>query len=162
MATVCISNSAKHAGGGSFPTRRAKYVNLLYQWPESDAEFVKPTAGSDDGGEGQFYFLHPPPPRVVDSVSCRQLYLRSAYTFSRKESVPERTKKCFERVKERVAIVAATRKFQSAGSRSRRGRRRRRRLVMVKRVKEFSREAFRSIFQRLLSCTASVDVVERN
>lgn len=138
----------------------------LYQWPESDAEFVKSTAGSDDG-EGQFHFLHPPPPpppRVVDSVSCRQLYLRSAYTFSRKESLPERTKKCFERVKERVATVAATRKFQSPGSRrsrSRRGRRRRR-IVMVKRVKEFSCEALRSIFQRLLSCTASVDVVERN
>lgn len=139
----------------------------LYQWPESEPEFVKPTAGFD-GGEGQFYFLHnprpPPPPRVVDSVSCRQLYLRSAYTFSRKESLPERTKKCFERVKERVATVAGSRNYQSPGSRrsrSRRGRRRRR-VVMVKRVKEFSCEALRSIFQRLLSCTASVDVVERN
>lgn len=134
----------------------------LYQLPESDAEFVKPTAGFDGHGEGQFYFLHP---RVVDSVSCRQLYLRSAYTFSRKESLPERTKKCFERVKERVTTVAApSRNYQSPGSRrsrSRRGRRRRR-LVMVKRVKEFSCEALRFIFQRLLSCTASVDVVERN
>ncbi|CAD6334824.1 unnamed protein product [Miscanthus lutarioriparius] len=44
-------------------------------------------------------------PRVVDSYSCRQMYLRS-YTFSkRKETVPERTMACLGRVRERGAAV---------------------------------------------------------
>ncbi|CAN6326491.1 unnamed protein product [Urochloa humidicola] len=43
-------------------------------------------------------------PRVVDSYSCRQMYLRS-YTFSkRKETVPERTMACLGRVRERAAV----------------------------------------------------------
>jgi hypothetical protein len=44
-------------------------------------------------------------PRVVDSYSCRQMYLRS-YTFSkRKETVPERTMACLGRVRDRGAAV---------------------------------------------------------
>lgn len=44
-------------------------------------------------------------PRVVDSYSCRQMYLRS-YTFSKKkETVPERTMACLGRVRERGAAV---------------------------------------------------------
>ncbi|KAF8039880.1 hypothetical protein BT93_B2177 [Corymbia citriodora subsp. variegata] len=73
-------------------------------------------------------------PRVVDGISCRQMYLRS-YTFSRKESVPERTKKCLGRVKKRVF----------------RGK------LVVQRAKEVSCSAFLAIFQRLLSCTAKID-----
>ena len=43
-------------------------------------------------------------PRVVDSYSCRQMYLRS-YTFSKKkETVPERTMACLGRVRERAAV----------------------------------------------------------
>ncbi|VAH13124.1 uncharacterized protein LOC119301224 [Triticum dicoccoides] len=102
---------------------RASYVSL-YKWPESDAEFVRSVAmarrhrqqpespaaagcysggsasmrrgaGVDVGGES---------PRVVDSYSCRQMYLRS-YTFStRKETVPERTMACLGRVRERAAV----------------------------------------------------------
>ncbi|KAL2507079.1 uncharacterized protein Fot_30726 [Forsythia ovata] len=41
--------------------------------------------------------------KVVDSISCKQMYLRS-YTFLRTETMPERTKKCFRRVKQRVAV----------------------------------------------------------
>jgi len=43
-------------------------------------------------------------PLVVDSYSCRQMYLRS-YTFSKKkETVPERTMACLGRVRERAAV----------------------------------------------------------
>ncbi|KAF8725704.1 hypothetical protein HU200_020252 [Digitaria exilis] len=43
-------------------------------------------------------------PRVVDSYSCRQMYLRS-YTFSKKkETMPERTMACLGRVRERAAV----------------------------------------------------------
>ncbi|KAL3750724.1 hypothetical protein ACJRO7_011680 [Eucalyptus globulus] len=76
-------------------------------------------------------------PRVVDGISCRQMYLRS-YTFSRKESVPERTKKCLARVKKRVF----------------RGK------LVVRRAKEVSCSALLAIFQRLLSCTAKIDVAD--
>ncbi|XP_052156548.1 uncharacterized protein LOC127774361 [Oryza glaberrima] len=111
---------------------RASYVSL-YKWPESDAEFVRSVAmarrhggeaaaaapppespavphhyyynGSGSarrgGGEGWYYCS----PRVVDSYSCRQIYLRS-YTFSKKkETVPERTMACLGRVRDRGAAV---------------------------------------------------------
>uniref|UniRef100_A0A7N0ULS9 Uncharacterized protein n=1 Tax=Kalanchoe fedtschenkoi TaxID=63787 RepID=A0A7N0ULS9_KALFE len=69
-----------------------RYVNLQ-KWAESDAEFVKRVTSG----------VHRlPHPTVVDSASCRQMYLRS-YTFSRRrESVPEKTKKCLTKVKEQV------------------------------------------------------------
>lgn len=148
MTPVCISNCVDDT---RHPIRRSNNYVTLYKWPESDADFVK--SPGNLGGEGQLHYLHPS--RMVDSVSCRQLYLRSAYTFSRKETVPEKTKKCFGRVKEKVASARTTRKF-----RPRRARKTRTGFVTVKRVKEFSCEALRSIFQRLLSCTATVDVVE--
>ncbi|KAL8480470.1 hypothetical protein ACS0TY_026594 [Phlomoides rotata] len=141
MSKICISNSVNDA---RIPVR-ANYVNL-YKWPESDAEFMK-SAAARGGGRLQS--------GVVDSISCRQMYLRS-YTFSRKESVPERTIKCFGKVRERVA---AGRK-ETAESLMRRRRRRRRRCVMARRVKEFPRAALRTIFRRLLSCTTTVDVAD--
>uniref|UniRef100_A0A0E0KXV7 Uncharacterized protein n=1 Tax=Oryza punctata TaxID=4537 RepID=A0A0E0KXV7_ORYPU len=53
------------------------------------------------GGEGYYYCS----PRVVDSYSCRQIYLRS-YTFSKKkETMPERTMACLGRVRDRGAAV---------------------------------------------------------
>ncbi|KAL3531865.1 hypothetical protein ACH5RR_005386 [Cinchona calisaya] len=154
MSTTCISNCVNDT---RFPIRRANYVNL-HKWPESDAEFAKMVGSTENlGGEGQLHYLHPRP-RVVDSVSCRQLYLRSAYTFSRKESVPERTKKCFGRVRERITIGRTRRKFRCRRRRTRT----RTRFVIVKRMKQFSCEALRSLFQKLLSCTATVDVVEHS
>ncbi|CAA2984645.1 Hypothetical predicted protein [Olea europaea subsp. europaea] len=144
MSKICISNCVNDA---RIPVR-ATYVNL-YKWPESDAEFVKSVGANDVHGGSRLRS------RVVDSISCRQLYLRS-YTFSRKETVPERTKKCFGRVKERVSGRGKKRKV-----RPRRRRRNRRRLV-VRKVKELSCAALCAIFRRLLSCTATVDVVDHN
>ncbi|KAJ7980920.1 Protein unc-80 like [Quillaja saponaria] len=73
---------------------RPTYVNL-YKWPESDAEFVKMVSSNTSKG------LHSlARPQVVDSISCRQMYLRS-YKFSRrKEGVTEKTMKCLGRVKQ--------------------------------------------------------------
>lgn len=121
---------------------RATYVNL-YKWPESDAEFIKSVHRVAQGFQGQ--------PRVVDSISCRQMYLRS-YTFSRKESVPEKTKKCIGRVKEKVANHGKKKKDQKG---------RKRKCLVFRKVKEFSCSALFRIFHRLLSCGASVDVVDQ-
>lgn len=139
MSQICISKSVKDA---RIPVR-ASYVNL-YKWPESDAEFMK-SAAVHGGGRRRS--------EVVDSISCRQMYLRS-YTFSRKESVPERTIKCFGKVRE---SVAAGRK-ETAEVLMRLRRRRKRRCAVVRRVKEFSRAALFTIFRRLLFCTTTVDV----
>ncbi|XP_058100110.1 uncharacterized protein LOC131244620 [Magnolia sinica] len=137
MASHCISGCVDaHA-----PVR-ATYTNL-YKWPESDAEFVKSV--SRNGGC----------PRVVESYSCRQMYLRS-YTFSKKESVHVRTRKCIGRVKERV--VPRTTKRKGGG---RKRKRRRKRCVVLRKVRELTCAALVTIFQRLLSCTTSVDVVDR-
>ena len=111
---------------------RASYVSL-YKWPESDAEFVKSVAmarrqgggggGQESPGASASYYSYSgsasmrrgggysgelaagyASPRVVDSYSCRQMYLRS-YTFSKKkETVPERTMACLGRVRERAAV----------------------------------------------------------
>ncbi|KAB2066555.1 hypothetical protein ERO13_A09G160000v2 [Gossypium hirsutum] len=135
MSSICISNCLNDARDPGLPVR-ATYVNL-YKWPESDAEFVRSrsSSGSLHGG------------RVVDSISCRQMYLRS-YRFSRKETVPEKTVKCLGRVKEKV------------GQRKRRYKQKRRirsRCLVWRKVKV----ALFRFFNRLLSCSASVDVVDQ-
>ncbi|XP_020207619.1 uncharacterized protein LOC109792612 [Cajanus cajan] len=132
MSAVCISKCVSDA---RVPVR-GTYVNL-YKWPESDAEFVR-RRGSHVCGH----------PRVVDSISCRQMYLRS-YKFSRKESVPEKTQKCFGRVKERVK-----------GRRSHHiVWRRRRKCLVWRKMRDISCALLFRIFRRFLSCGASVDVV---
>ncbi|KAI4349243.1 hypothetical protein L6164_009857 [Bauhinia variegata] len=138
MSSVCISNCVNDA---RVPVR-ATYVNL-YKWPESDAEFVR-SVSSNARKDTQVYDN----PRVVDSISCRQMYLRS-YKFSRKESMPEKTQKCFGRVKEKVAHG---KKRETQGRKSK--------CLVWKKVNEISCSALFSIFQRCLSCAATVDVVD--
>ncbi|XP_004497433.1 uncharacterized protein [Cicer arietinum] len=137
MNSVCISNCVNDARDPRVPVR-ASYVNL-YKWPESDAEFVKSVSLNGRRGSSHVYDH----PRVVDSISCRQMYLRS-YTFSRKETVPEKTQKCFGRVKDKV-------KRRNEGSR--------RKCLILRKMKEVSCNALFRIFHRFLSCGASVDVV---
>ncbi|KAI4300184.1 hypothetical protein L6164_033590 [Bauhinia variegata] len=141
MTSVCISNCVNDARDPRVPVR-ATYVNL-YKWPESDAEFVRSV--SSNARKGNQMYGHP---RVVDSISCRQMYLRS-YKFSRKETMPEKTQKCFGRVKERVTH-GKKRKAQG----------RKRKCLVWRKVKEISCSALFRIFQRFLSCAASVDVVD--
>ncbi|XP_004493911.1 uncharacterized protein [Cicer arietinum] len=151
MSSVCISNCINDARDPRVPVR-ATYVNL-YKWPESDAAFVRSVSsdGREKGGEKQH-------PRVVDSISCRQLFLRS-YTFCRddEKKVMDKTQKCFGRRKVKVKVkVKAKAKAKE-------------RVVFVgkknlgwKKVKEISCSALFSIFRRFLSCCASVDVVDEN
>ncbi|XVE76293.1 hypothetical protein DITRI_Ditri12bG0160400 [Diplodiscus trichospermus] len=143
MSSVCISSCLNDGRDPRVPVR-ATYVNL-YKWPESDAEFVRSrSSGAMHNGQR-------PAARVVDSISCRQMYLRS-YRFSRKETVPEKTVKCFGRVKE---------KMEAHGKRRRRSSQRRRiirrKCLVWRKVKAV---LFR-FFNRLLSCSASVDVVDQ-
>ncbi|PKA49029.1 hypothetical protein AXF42_Ash020608 [Apostasia shenzhenica] len=145
MSSVCTSAVGcvdVHTRG---PPLRSSYINL-YKWAESDAEFVRSVAG----GSHDRSSLRAGP-RVVDSFSCRQMYLRS-YTFCKKETVPEKTIKCFGRVTERAAdlsFVSHQRRRRSGGSFS---------TTKVKKKKKKGCSLFCSIFRRLLSCTTSFDV----
>ncbi|KAL6967429.1 hypothetical protein U1Q18_033238 [Sarracenia purpurea var. burkii] len=142
MASVCKTSCINDARV-PLPVR-ATYINL-YKWPESDAEFVRSVSSN-----GRRVGRHP---TVVDSISCRQLYLRS-YTFSRKESVPEKTRKCLGRVKERMVLRTKNGKPPRRG-----GGGARKCGKVIKGAKEMSCAALSSIFRRLLSCTTQVDVV---
>ncbi|KAG5582932.1 hypothetical protein H5410_053559 [Solanum commersonii] len=115
------------------------------------AEFLKMNSPAIYGGRRRQLWQSP---RVVDSVSCRQLYLRSAYTFSRKETVPQKTKKCLGKVRERVA--------NGGKKKGKIGRRRRRvrSFTAVRRVKKICCAALCGVFRKLLACTATVDVVD--
>lgn len=108
--------------------------------------------------------------QVVDGVSCRQMYLRS-YTFSRKkESVGEKTKKCLEKVKEKLG----QRKRRSLGENRNlslnlnmnlNGKRKKRneKCLIWKKMKKFSCSFIMfGIFRRVLSCAATIDVVEQS
>ncbi|THU50053.1 hypothetical protein C4D60_Mb06t16020 [Musa balbisiana] len=87
---------------------RPTYVNL-YRWPESDAQFVKSMTGGRDERVGDDNLVDgrrrwSPSPRVVDSYSCRQMYLRS-YTFSKEETATEKARQCLGKAKRRAAII---------------------------------------------------------
>uniref|UniRef100_A0A7C8ZWC6 Uncharacterized protein n=1 Tax=Opuntia streptacantha TaxID=393608 RepID=A0A7C8ZWC6_OPUST len=151
MSSVCISNCVEDT---RIPGRvRATYVNL-YKWPESDAEFVRSVSFR---GPGQ------PRPKVVESISCRQMYLRS-YTFTRKESVNERTKKCIGRVKERVLVNgrSSSKRSSSSWCGSETGYNKEKNKVKNSNIglKEVPCAALKALFRKLLFCSASVDVVD--
>lgn len=159
MASTCISNCVNDARA---PVR-ATYVNL-YKWPESDAEFIR-SVSSKNNGHGQHGHGRgrgrdrDSAPKVVDSISCRQLYLRS-YTFSREdqENVSDEKKtnvKCYGKRKRKLP------RRNNGGGDGGGGRRRstRRKCKGFRKAKELSCAALASIFRRLLSCTTKVDVV---
>lgn len=133
MASACISTCVNDVVAARSVPVRATYMNL-YKWPESDAEFIKSVSSRKNNN-----IIHP---KVVDSISCRQLYLKS-YTFSREE----------ECVKEKTSMKCYGRKKKSGD------RRRRKCNKGIKKAKELSCAALTSIFRRLLSCTVKVDVV---
>ncbi|KFK24721.1 hypothetical protein AALP_AA8G016000 [Arabis alpina] len=147
MNSVCISSCINDTRDTRVPVRTT-YVNL-YKWPESDAEFVR----SVRRGGGA------PAARVVDSISCRQMYLRS-YTFSRDDDddksksgkVTSPTTSCLGRVKETVESDVIGRI-----KRCRRGEKRR---VKRKKRQEQACSVMFRFFRKLLSCTTSVDVVD--
>ncbi|KAJ1378275.1 hypothetical protein SESBI_48011 [Sesbania bispinosa] len=128
MASICISNCINDTHLPIRPT----FVNL-YKWPESDVEFVK-TVNSNNSA-------------VPDSLSCRQMYLRS-YKFSRKKvGVTEKTMKCLSRVKESV-LYASNKNLKGKDK-------------ILGRAKVVTYAAV-SIFQRLLSCSEKVHVAHHD
>ncbi|KAE8692857.1 Endomembrane-type CA-ATPase 4 isoform 1 [Hibiscus syriacus] len=133
MSSVCMSSCLTDARGPRVPYR-ANYVNL-YKWPESDAEFVR-SRSSRATVHGGYAGV------VVDSVWCRQMYLRS-YRFTRRETVAEKSLKWFGRVKEK------TRKKRVQMRRIRR-----RKCLVWRKMKV----ALFRFFNRLLACSAAVDV----
>ncbi|XVE79666.1 hypothetical protein DITRI_Ditri14bG0076300 [Diplodiscus trichospermus] len=142
MASTCISNCIDDTRVPVRPT----YVNL-YKWPESDAEFVRSLSSDLRSRRGDR--AHP---TVVDSISCRQMYLRS-YTFHRNETEPEKTR-CFGRVKKEKAGNKSPRRKKKSKTVSKK------RCVALRRAKKVSCAALLTMFRRLLSFTTMVDVAD--
>ncbi|KAL1558088.1 hypothetical protein AAHA92_08595 [Salvia divinorum] len=136
MASVCISSCVDDA---RVPVR-ATYVNL-YKWPESDFEFVRSMSSKSRGGAA--HNSSHGRPRVVDSISCRQMYLRS-YTFSREEDYKE----------EKASVKCLGGKKKNSGHRDGD----RKKPAGLKKAKSASCSALTYIFRRLLSCTTEIDV----
>ncbi|KAJ0978443.1 hypothetical protein J5N97_013917 [Dioscorea zingiberensis] len=142
---------------------RASYVNL-YKWPDSDAEFVRSVTGnfSETATTGRRRW--PEIPRVVDSYSCRQMYLRS-YTFSKKESVPEKTRKCLAKVK--VSINGSVNGYASnrrskERMMSNRNKNKNKNKKQKKGCVVVVKKVLCSLFRRLLLCTTSVEVADKH
>ncbi|CAI9105261.1 OLC1v1004145C1 [Oldenlandia corymbosa var. corymbosa] len=170
MASTCISNCVDARA----PVR-ATYVNL-YKWPESDLAFVRSLSlneRSNAAGNGTASHHGRQQPKVVDSISCRQMYLRS-YTFSRDDddellNKEMRNRNCLSFRKKKAAAAAENkRKSKPRGGGGGRagggggggGRRKRKRCTGgFRRAKDISCLALSSVFRRLLSCTTKVDVV---
>ncbi|KAL1819590.1 hypothetical protein ACET3Z_014459 [Daucus carota] len=139
MSSVCISNCVNDT---RVPVRDT-FINP-YKRPESEAEFVK-TVKMCETDQGRRY-PHHSRARVVDGVSCRQMYLRS-YTFSKKESAPRKTKKCLVKVRDNVGISGRRPDKLTKGS-----------VGGKKRPRAFSCATICNIFRRLLTCTTNIEV----
>ncbi|CAA6661789.1 unnamed protein product [Spirodela intermedia] len=91
------------------------------------------------------------------------MYLRS-YTFSRKESVPERTRRCLGKMKKKVGGIIVNGNMTPGCccvgrmEKKRKKKKEKEKCGVVRRLREVSLAAVRSIFLRLLACTASVDL----
>ncbi|KAK8561833.1 hypothetical protein V6N13_149016 [Hibiscus sabdariffa] len=136
MSSVCISSCLTDATDPRVPFR------ATYKWPESDAEFVR-SRSSRAAVHGGYA-------RVVDGVSCRQMYLRS-YRFSRRETAAEKTVKCFGRVREKMGAHGRRWKKSIQMRRVRR-----RKCLVWRKIKV----ALFRFFNRLLSFSANVDVAD--
>lgn len=120
---------------------------------------MKPSGGGGGGGEV----------RVVDSRSCRQLYLRSAYTFSRHEeednkNMKERAKKWLNRftmVYNRRSSGDHNKTYNYKLMTNKSGINIRNKVMVinvnVSKVKHFSCASLLSMFRRMLACTVKVD-----
>lgn len=166
---------------------RATYVNL-YKWPESDAEFVRSLTVKRACAKDVYHRYdtdyscnekrtHGPSPIVVDSYSCRQIYLRS-YTFSKKESMPEKTVKCLGIVRDKVVSfpflhqsddnfdgsssnISTVNSEKEKEEEEKKKRKKKECVSTAKKLREVSCNVVWLIFHRLLACAASVDVVDR-
>ena len=93
--------------------------------------------------------------KEFDGYTSRQMFLRS-YTFSRKETVPQKTKKCFGNVKVKMSgMVVPKKKIEIKKNTS----------VMINirdKIVDSYYATMAAIFHRLLACTTSVDVRDQS
>lgn len=129
MNSVSISNNC--VNDTNLPLKRTTFLNLN-KWPESDAEFIKSIMSSKKGNDHQNQ-------EKKDGIYYRQIFLRS-YPISKKETVSEKTKKCFDKVKEKIIYRRKKKDVNVNGGHSNR-----RKCTSRRKVKE-------------LSCSAAVDV----
>ncbi|RLM99172.1 uncharacterized protein C2845_PM06G08710 [Panicum miliaceum] len=93
-----VAMARRQGGGGG--GQESPGASASYYYSYSGSASMRRGGGGCSGELAAGYAS----PRVVDSYSCRQMYLRS-YTFSKKkETVPERTMACLGRVRERAAV----------------------------------------------------------
>ena len=93
-----VAMARRQGGGGGGQESPGASASYYYSYSGGSASMRR---GGGYSGELAAGYASP---RVVDSYSCRQMYLRS-YTFSKKkETVPERTMACLGRVRERAAV----------------------------------------------------------
>lgn len=145
---------------GNITNRGEGAAQLTYKWRRSDADFVR-LAGSkanDVTRSSSNGIRVREQPKVVDSVSCRQIFLRS-YTFSRKDTFRERTKKRFRKIVRAEGRFRRRTYNRQAAAAAAVARRRTSCLVVVRRVKEASCAALLAMFRHFLFCTAKVDVL---
>jgi len=96
-----VAMARRQGGGGGGGGQESPGASASYYYSYSGGSASMRRGGSGSSGELAAGYASP---RVVDSYSCRQMYLRS-YTFSKKkETVPERTMACLGRVRERAAV----------------------------------------------------------
>ncbi|KAE8691086.1 double-stranded RNA-binding protein 2-like [Hibiscus syriacus] len=144
MAKTCISNCINDT---RFPLPvRPTYVNL-YKWPESDAEFVRSLSSDRRSNGGR------PHPTVVDSISCRQIYLRS-YTFHRSNQAETEKTKCFGRSVDKKDMSRRRKNKSKSVAKKKCG--------ALTRAKEVYCAALLAMFRRLLACTSKVDVADHH
>ncbi|KAI3955265.1 hypothetical protein MKW98_020899 [Papaver atlanticum] len=138
MGSICKSNCVIDDVSEVHPRRKASFAKLN-TWPESEKAFLKSISLSNSAQHQQGGA-----PRVLDPITCRNIYIRS-YKFTtekKKETVPEKAKRCLDKV-------------VNGGKKLRRGRRK---CSIVRKVKE----SLSSLYRKLRSCSTRVDVVDHH
>ncbi|CAN6447984.1 unnamed protein product [Victoria cruziana] len=143
MNTRCISGCLQDVEAPI----RVSFMKL-YQWPQSDAEFVRLIGMRQEKSTGSNSRASW---RGHESYASRQMYLRS-YTFCKKEeTVAGKTRKWLSDKKTKVA-----KERRKSGPMEV--------VAVVKRVNDKSLSGvcslFETVFECLFSCMARVDVVE--
>lgn len=153
MSSAC--RSSRCCVDAKSPVRAS--FKVLYKWPESDAAFAKSMAAVQSHRHelrrvDSFSSIEPRAPAVVDGYSCRQVYLRS-YTFTtKKETVPQRTRRCMRKLKDGGAVFPI---FSAAAARTVDARSDSKTMKKNK-----TKSALRYVFHSLLFCAAKVEVAD--
>ncbi|KAG0467502.1 hypothetical protein HPP92_019082 [Vanilla planifolia] len=134
--------------------------STVYCRPDSDSVFMPSVSGFGCGRRTA---------AVVDTFSCRQMYLRS-YPFStaKKETFPEKMRRCLDEAKDlsSSAIHAFPVSLRRRRPRGVRSAEKKRKTTSMKSCAEaasrVSVSTVRSVFHRFLSCATTVDVAGGN